>query len=83
MQSAARALGRVVLIVSLASLATTSFAADRQRIQVENYVIQAVVTPSTHQLKAVAQVKFTALDDISIATFQLHNGLRPWGGQQS
>ncbi|HZD32687.1 MAG TPA: peptidase M1, partial [Candidatus Angelobacter sp.] len=77
MHSAARALGRVVLILNLAILATTSFAADRQRIQVESYVIQAVVTPQTHQLKAVAQVKFTALDDISIATFQLHNGLRP------
>ncbi len=77
MHSAARALGRVVLILSLTALAITSFAADRQRIQVESYVIQAVVTPQTHQLKAVAQVKFTALDDISVATFQLHNGLRP------
>src|SRR5262249_36306797 len=28
-------------------------------------------------LKAIAKVKFTALEDISIATFQLHNGLRP------
>ena len=77
MHIAARALGRVVLILSLASLAIPSFAADRQRIQVDNYVIQAVVVPESHQLKAVAQIKFTALDDISIATFQLHNGLRP------
>ncbi len=77
MHSAARALGRVVLILSLVLLATTSYAADRQRIQVESYVIQAVVMPETHQLKAVAQVKFTALDDISVATFTLHNGLRP------
>ena len=77
MHSAARAIGRVVLILGLSSLATSSFAADRQRIQVESYVIQALVTPLTHQMKAVAQVKFTAMDDISIATFQLHNGLRP------
>jgi peptidase M1-like protein len=77
MQSAARSLGRVVLILSAVSLATATFAADRQRIQVDNYVIQAVVTPQTHQLKAVAQVKFTAMDDISVATFTLHNGLRP------
>ena len=77
MHSAARVLGRVVLILSLAPFSISAFAADRQRIQVENYVIQAVVTPQTHQLKAVAQVKFTAMDDISIATFQLHNGLRP------
>ena len=77
MHSATRALGRVVLILSLVLLATASYAADRQRIQVESYVIQAVVMPQTHQLKAIAQVKFTALDDISIATFTLHNGLRP------
>ncbi|HEX8800960.1 MAG TPA: peptidase M1, partial [Terriglobales bacterium] len=73
----ARSLGRVVLTLVFAILAPASYAADRQRVQVESYVIQAVVTPQTHQLKAVAQVKFTALDDISIATFQLHNGLRP------
>ena len=77
MYSATRALGRVVLVLSLALLTTASFAADRQRIQVDSYIIQAVVTPETHQLKAVAQVKFTAMDDISIATFLLHNGLRP------
>src|SRR3974390_2373829 len=77
MHSAARVLGRVVLILSLAHFSTTAFAGGRQRLQVENYVIQAIVTPQTHQLKAVAQVKFTAMDDISIATFQLHNGLRP------
>jgi len=77
MQSAARSVGRVVLILTLAALVPASYAADRQRIQVESYVIQAVVAPETHQLKAIARVKFTALDDISIATFQLHNGLRP------
>jgi tetratricopeptide (TPR) repeat protein len=74
----ARALGRVVIIlITVTGLIPAAYAAERQRVQVENYVIQAVVTPQTHQLKAVAQVKFTALDDISIATFQLHNGLRP------
>lgn len=77
MHTVTRAVWRVVLILSLASLIPASYAADRQRIQVENYVIQALVSPQAHQLKAVAQVKFTALDDISIATFQLHNGLRP------
>src|SRR6516165_2610693 len=77
MRMSARSLGRVVLTLLLAILVPVSYAADRQRVQVESYVIQGVVTPQTHQLKAVAQVKFTALDDISIATFQLHNGLRP------
>jgi Peptidase family M1 domain len=75
----ARSVGRVVLIfvLVLATLVPASYGAERQRIQVQDYVIQAVVSPQTHQLKAIAKVKFTALDDISIATFQLHNGLRP------
>ena len=77
MRMSARSLGRLVLTLTLAIFLPASYAAERQRVQVESYVIQAVVTPETHQLKAVAQVKFTALDDISIATFQLHNGLRP------
>ena len=77
MRISARSLGRVVLTLTLAILVPATYAADKQRIQVENYVIQAIVSPQTHQLKAVAQVKFTALDDISVATFQLHNGLRP------
>ena len=77
MHIAARFVGRVVLILTLAALVPTSYAAERQRVQVEDYVIQAVVAPQTHQLKAIARVKFTALDDISMATFQLHNGLRP------
>jgi len=77
MRISARSLGRVVLTFTLAIFVPASYAADRQRVQVDSYVIQAIVTPQTHQLKAVTQVKFTALDDISIATFQLHNGLRP------
>ena len=53
------------------------FAAEKQRIQVNDYIIQAVISPQTHQLKAQARVKFTALDDITIAIFELHNALRP------
>jgi len=77
MRMSARSLGRLVLTLTLTILVPVSYAAERQRVQVDNYVIQAVLTPETHQLKAIAQVKFTALDDISIATFELHNGLRP------
>jgi hypothetical protein len=66
------------LILSLlAVLVPVALAADRQRLQVDDEAIQAAVAPQTHQLKAIARVKFTALDDITIATFTLHNGLRP------
>jgi Peptidase family M1 domain len=77
MRLTARTLGRLVVTFTLAILVPASHAADRQRVQADSYIIQAIVTPETHQLKAVVQVKFTALDDISVASFQLQNGLRP------
>jgi hypothetical protein len=74
----ARRLTRIfVLTVSAFVLMTTGFAAEKQRIQVNDYIIHAVVSPQTHQLKAQARIKFTALEDINIATFELHNALRP------
>lgn len=51
-------------------------AADKPRIQAEDYAIDARISPQTHKLSAHAVVKFAALDDISIATFELHNALR-------
>jgi len=74
MRSAA-SLGR--LLVGLLALSSLCFAAEKQRIQVNDYLIHLTVTPQTHQLKAQARVKFTALDDINVATFELHNDLRP------
>lgn len=53
------------------------FAADKPRIEVNDYKIDAELVPRAHQLIARAVVKFTALDDISVAVFDLHNGLRP------
>ena len=75
MRNAARSLGRLVL--GLLLFIATCFAAEKPRIQVSDYIIHVVVTPQTHQLKAQARVKFTALEDINIATFELHNALRP------
>ena len=76
MRNVARSLGRV-LIVGVTIFVSTCFAAEKPRIQVNDYIIHVVVTPQTHQLKAQARVKFTALEDINIATFELHNALRP------
>jgi len=68
-------LGR--LLVGLFALSSLCIAAEKQRIQVNDYAIHVSITPQTHQLKAQARVKFTALDDINVATFELHNALRP------
>lgn len=76
MPSAARTIVRVLTIFVL-TLGWSAFAAEKQRIHVDDYAIQAVVTPQTHQIKAQARVKFTATDDLNIAVFELHNDLRP------
>ena len=76
MRNAARPAGRL-LALGVCVLVSTCFAAEKPRLQVNDYIIHVAVTPQTHQLKAQARVKFTALDDINIATFELHNALRP------
>ena len=80
MSFARRALGhapKLLLGLLLALTSAASLAAEKPRITVNDYVITADLTPKTHHLKATAKVKFTALEDISIAVFELHNALRP------
>jgi hypothetical protein len=64
------------LFGALLLLAVASFAAEKQRLRVDDYNMNAELLPKAHKLTARAQVKFTALDDISIATFELNNALR-------
>ena len=52
------------------------WAAEKMRLRVDDYQIDAELTPHLTKLRARAKVKFTALEDLSIATFELHNGLR-------
>ncbi len=54
-----------------------AMAAEKQRLRVDDYVIDAELSPHAHKLTARAKVKITALDDLSVATFELHNALRP------
>jgi tetratricopeptide (TPR) repeat protein len=53
-----------------------AWAAEKARLRVDDYQIQAELTPHLHQISARATVKFTALQDLSIAVFELHNALR-------
>ncbi len=81
MLKARRPLGRAVLLI-LALVAglylslRLAAAPEKARIQVDDYVIDAAINPATHRIAARAKVHFTALEDISVATFELHNGLR-------
>ena len=59
------------------TLVSPALAADKpSRLRVEDYQIDADINPHSHTLKARAKVKFTALDDLSVAVFELNNALR-------
>jgi len=77
MQFARRMLGHCAVTIILLAGAAVSPAAEKPRLRVDDYVIHAELLPRTHTLKATARVKFTALEDISSAIFELHNALRP------
>ncbi len=62
--------------VLLTLFSVPAWAAEKNRIEVNDYQIDAELTPHTHRLAARAKVKFTALDNINVATFELHNDLR-------
>ena len=65
------------LTLSLVVLfAIPSRAADKARLHVDDYQIEAELTPHLHQITARAKVKFTALQDLNVAVFELHNDLR-------
>src|ERR1700681_1401629 len=57
-------------------LSVPSWAAEKTRLRVDDYHIEAELDPHLHQITARAKVKFTALQDLSVAVFELHNDLR-------
>ena len=60
----------------LVLFALPSLAAEKARLRVDDYQIEAQLEPHLHQITARAKVKFTALQDLSVAVFELHNDLR-------
>jgi aminopeptidase N len=74
-RASGRRLAALAVVALLASVAAQ--AQERPRLQVESYVVDAELHPQASRLSGRARVTFTALDDISIASFELHNGLRP------
>lgn len=79
MQFARRPLGRASLSVfaALALFLSASAQQQKPRLDVTEYVIDADITPRSGRLEARARVSVTALEDLSVATFELHNALRP------
>ena len=66
----------LTLLVLLLAAPSSSWAADKTRLRVDDYQIEAELTPHLHSITARAKVKFTALQDLSVAVFELHNDLR-------
>jgi tetratricopeptide (TPR) repeat protein len=57
-------------------LAIPSWAAEKARLRVDDYQIEAELNPHLHQITARAKVRFTAMQDLAVAVFELHNDLR-------
>src|SRR6266567_4049508 len=73
----AASLPLVMAIVLLClPVAIPAFAAEKLHFHADDYQIDAALNPHEHKIAARAKVKITALDDLNIATFQLHNDLR-------
>jgi len=67
---------RITIAVALLLITLPGWAADKMRLRVDDYQIDADITPHAHKLSARAKVKFTALEDLTVAVFELHNDLR-------
>ena len=63
-------------VLFLCAISPLARAADKMRLRVEDYQIDAQLDPHSHQIQAKAKVKFTALEDLNAVSFELHNGLR-------
>ena len=66
-----------LLLAVLAIFPANGVAAEKVRLRVDSYDIDATLNPRAHKLAATAKVTFTALDDVNVAVFELHNDLRP------
>src|ERR1700751_350405 len=71
------ALSAGVSLFLIVFMSLSAWSADQKsRLRVDDYQIEADLNPHSHKISAKAKVKFTALDDLSVATFELNNALR-------
>ncbi len=71
-----RALKLYFVLLALCAFSLPGWAAEKMRLRVDDYQIEADLNPHAHKLIARAKVKFTALEDLNVATFELNNALR-------
>ncbi len=75
-RTARQALALTVVLFLCLLANQRAVAAEKARLRVDDYQIDVELLPQTHKLSAHATVKVTALEDLSVATFQLNNALR-------
>src|SRR5580658_8031393 len=63
-------------LMAVLTIPTSSWAAEKTRLHVDDYQIEAQLDPHLHQITARAKIKFTATSDLAVAVFELHNDLR-------
>jgi len=56
------------LVLLLFCLTLPAWSAEKARLRVDDYQIEAELNPHQHKITARAKVKFSALDDLSVAT---------------
>jgi len=66
----------LTLILLILQALPSQSAAEKTRLRVDDYQINVVLQPHLHQMTATAKVKFTAMQDLTVAVFELHNDLR-------
>ena len=64
-----------LFIALLVAATLPAMAAEKMRLRVDDYQIDAELTPHGHRLAARAKVKFTALEDLNTAVFQFAEAL--------
>ena len=69
-------LTRSLTLIVFMALPCWAAAPEKAHLRVDDYQIEATLEPHLHQISAKAKVKFTALQDLSVAAFELHNDLR-------
>src|SRR5216683_624912 len=66
----------VCLVLAFLTLCLPAWGAEKIRFHANDYQIDAVLSPHEHKLTARVKITITALEDLNIATFHLHNDLR-------
>ena len=67
----------VAILISVCVVPVAAWGAPvRPQLQITGYVIHADLDPAVNRLTATAAVTFTALEDLTAATFELNNGLQ-------